>query len=128
MADLAKQLKRVGAGLGVLLVLGLLFALYANYSSGVRAGVPVKFSKKGVVFKTHEGELNVGGLTNSADGAIPTTWRFSIRKYEDEALAAMERAMTEQRRVKLHYNEKYVQLFWRGDTKYFVHEVEILED
>lgn len=36
--------------------------------------------------------------------------------------------MTEQKRVKLHYNEKYVQLFWRGDTKYFVHEVEILED
>jgi len=128
MADIAKQLKRVGAGLAVFLVLGLLFALYANYSSGIRAGVPVKFSRKGVVFKTHEGELNVGGLTNSEEGAIPTTWNFSVRKYEEEVLEDMERAMTEQKRVKLHYNEKYVQLFWRGDTTYFVYEVEILED
>jgi len=128
MADIAKQLKRVGAGLAVFLVVALLFVLYANYSSGVRAGVPVKFSRKGVVFKTHEGELNVGGLTNSEEGAIPTTWNFSVRKYEEEVLEEMERAMTEQKRVKLHYNEKYVQLFWRGDTKYFVYEVEILEE
>jgi hypothetical protein len=128
MADMAKQVKRVGAGVVLILVAALLFALYANYSSGIRAGVPVKFSRKGVVFKTHEGELNVGGLTNSDEGAIPTTWNFSVRRYEDEVLADMERAMTEQKRVKLHYNEKYLQLFWRGDTKYFVHQVEILED
>ncbi len=108
MADIAKQLKRVGAGLAVWLVLTLLFALYANYSSGVRAGVPVKFSRKGVVFKTHEGELNVGGLTNSEEGALPTSWNFSVRKYEEKVLEDMERAMTEQKRVKLHYNEKYV--------------------
>ena len=41
---------------------------------------------------------------------------------------ALERAMTEHKRVKLLYDEKYVQLFWRGDTPYFVHEVQILED
>ena len=128
MADIPKQVKRVGAGVVLILVAALLFALYANYSSGIRAGVPVKFSRKGVVFKTHEGELNVGGLTNSEDGAIPTTWNFSVRGYEEDVLSDLERAMTEQKRVKLHYNEKYVQLFWRGDTKYFVHEVEILEE
>ncbi len=128
MADLAKRLKRAGIGVGLLLVAGILFAFYANYSSGVRAGVPVKFSRKGVVFKTYEGELNVGGLTNSSEGAIPTTWNFSVRRSEDGVLEEMERAMTDQKRVKLHYNEKYLQLFWRGDTKYFVHEVEILED
>lgn len=128
MAEIPKQLKLVGAGLVVIIVAALLFGLYANYSDGVRAGVPVKFSKKGILFKTHEGHLNVGGLTNSTEGAIPTTWEFSVRGSEDEVLADMERAMTDQKRVKLHYNEKYVQLFWRGDTTYFVDDVEILED
>ena len=128
MAGFAKKLKIAGAGVAALVVLALSFVLFANYSSGVRAGVPVKFSKKGVIFKTYEGELNVGGLTNSADGAIPTTWQFSVRRSEDKVLEDMERAMTEHKRVKLVYNEKYVQLFWRGDTHYFVHEVEILED
>ena len=128
MAELAKKLKLTAAGGALLVVLVVCFVLFANYSSGVRAGVPVKFSKKGVVFKTYEGELNVGGLTNSDEGAIPTTWRYSVRRGEDEVLADVERAMTERKRVKLLYNEKYVQLFWRGDTKYFVHEVQILDD
>jgi len=126
--EVVKKLKFVGAGIAALLVLGLVFLLYADYSSGVRAGVPVKFSKKGVVFKTYEGELNVGGLTNSPDGAIPTTWSFSVRRSDDKVHQDMERAMTEHKRVKLHYSEKYVQLFWRGDTKYFVREVELLAD
>ena len=109
-------------------MLSLLFVMYANYSSGVRAGVPVKFSRKGVLFKTYEGELNVGGLTNTAEGAIPTSWKFSVRRSAEEVHAELERAMTEHRRVKLFYDEKFVQLFWRGDTKYFVSQVELLED
>lgn len=128
MSGFAKKLKIAGAGLVVLALLALSFVLYANYSAGVRAGVPVKFSKKGVVFKTYEGELNVGGLTNSADGAIPTTWTFSVRRSEDKVREDLERAMTNHKRVKLAYKEKYVQLFWRGDTKYFVDAVEILEE
>lgn len=125
---MAKYFK-IGAGIVVALALaGLLFVMYANYSSGLRAGVPVKFSRKGVIFKTYEGELNVGGLTNSQDGAIPTTWDFTVRRSDEKVRKDMERAMTEGRRVKLHYDEKYVQLFWRGDTVYFVHEVELLEE
>ena len=125
---MARTLKLAAAGIAALLVCSLLFVLYANYSTGVRAGVPVKFSRKGVVFKTYEGELNVGGLTNSAEGAIPTTWKFSVARSEEDVHQGMELAMTEHKRVKLHYVEKYVQLFWRGDTQYFVRKVEILED
>ena len=125
---MAKYLKIAGAVLVGLALTAVLFAMYANYSSGLRAGVPVKFSRKGVIFKTYEGELNVGGLTNSADGAIPTTWNFTVRRSNEKVQRDMERAMTEGRRVKLHYDEKYVQLFWRGDTPYFVREVELLND
>jgi hypothetical protein len=125
---MARTLKLTAAGVAALVLCSLLFMLYPNYSAGVRAGVPVKFSKKGVVFKTYEGELNVGGLTNSSEGAIPTTWKFTVARSEEQVHQDMERAMTEHKRVKLHYEEKYMQLFWRGDTPYFVHKVEILAD
>ena len=74
MAGFAKTLKIAAASVATLVVLALSFVLYANYSSGVRAGVPVEFSRKGVIFKTYEGELNLGGITNTAEGTIPTTW------------------------------------------------------
>lgn len=125
---MARQIKIAAAGIVVVAVASVLFMMYANYSTGVRAGVPTKFSRKGVIFKTYEGELNVGGVTNSPEGAIPTTWDFSVRRSDVEVQQKLERAMSESRRVKLHYDEKYVQLPWRGDTKYFVFQVDVLDE
>lgn len=110
-----------------ILVLVTLFIYYANYSTGYRAGVPTKISSKGVIFKTTEGTMNIGGMTNSADGTIPTTWDFTVRSSNDEVLTKIDQAIQNSQRVKLLYKEKYVRLFWLGDTKYFVYEVEIIE-
>ena len=120
-------IKRLGLILFGLFLLTMLFFYYANYSSGYRAGVATKISKKGVIFKTYEGTLNVGGLTNSSDGTIPTTWDFSIKRSNEEVLAKIDEAIQKSSRVKLLYKEKYVKLFWRGDTKHFVYDVEIIE-
>ena len=84
-------------------VLVILFALYGNYSSGERAGQVIKMSKKGYVFKTNEGQLNTGDIQQGI-------WNFSVKKSEPE----------------LHYDEKYVQIPFLGDTKYFVTKVEVL--
>jgi len=125
-----ENLKKIGikVGLGVLaLLIGIfLFFNYANFSSGYRAGVPIKVSKKGLLFKTWEGQLNVGGLTSSPEGAIPSTWEFSIYAHGEEVRDKIEEAISGGKRVKLHYHEKYVRFFWKGDTKYFVYKVEVL--
>jgi hypothetical protein len=102
------------------------FLYFANFSSGFRTGVPIKMSSKGVLFKTYEGEINVGGLTNTSEGAIPATWAFSVRKSERDVIEKIDEAIVHGNRVKLLYHEKYTKFFWLGDTKYFVHEVEIL--
>ena len=120
-------LKKVVYILIALFILVTLFLYYANYSTGYRAGVPTKISSKGIIFKTNEGTLNVGGLTNSADGAIPTTWDFTVKSSDDEVLNRIDEAIKNAKRVKLLYNEKYVKFFWRGDTKYFVYDVEVIE-
>jgi len=119
--------KRIALILIGLFILVMLFFYYANYSSGYRAGVTTKISKKGVLFKTREGTLNVGGLTNTNDGTIPTTWNFTVKKNDTAVLAKIDSAIQNSHRVKLLYNEKYVKLFWRGDTKYFVYDVEIID-
>jgi hypothetical protein len=123
--SLVKKVLMIAIALFILL---MLFFYYGNYSSGYRAGVATKISKKGVIFKTYEGTLNVGGLTNTSDGTIPTTWDFSVKTSDQEVLEKIDQAIQHSQRVKLLYKEKYVKLFWRGDTKYFVYDVEIINE
>ena len=127
MKGFVSILKKIGIVILLLAIAVFVFLNMANYSSGFRAGVPTKFSKKGVIIKTHEGTLNVGGLTNSSEGAIPTTWDFTVKKSADSVIAKLDNAFLQGNRVKLMYEEKYVKFFWLGDTKYFVYDVEILE-
>jgi hypothetical protein len=120
-------LKKILAGIIFLAIAVFIFLNMANYSTGFRAGVPIKISKKGVIIKTYEGQMNVGGLTTSSEGTIPTQFDFTVRKSADSVLTKIDDAILHGKRVKLHYNEKYVKFFWLGDTKHFVFDVEILE-
>jgi len=111
----------------VLGILTMLFLYFADYSEGTRAGIPMKLSKKGVLFKTWEGQLNVGGISNTPDGAIPTVWEFSIPKSADSVIVKLNKAIDEGKRAKVFYHEKYMRFFWRGDTKHYAYDVQIIE-
>ena len=119
-------LKKAGIVFLLILIAVFVFLHVANYSTGYRAGTPTKISSKGVLIKTTEGTLNIGGLTNTAEGAIPTTWDFSVRRSADSVITKIDNAILTGDRVKLMYKEKYVKFFWLGDTKYFVYDVETL--
>lgn len=121
-------LRKILLALGGIVLLFILFAYYANFSSGFRVGVPVKLSKKGVLVKTFEGQLNIGGLTSGEQGVIPTQWDFTVPNSNDMALKRIESAMEKGVRAKLYYKEKYIKLPWRGDTKYFVYQVELMSE
>jgi hypothetical protein len=118
----------------VFLVIALgvvLYLFFGNYSEGYRAGTMIKFSQKGYIFKTHEGELNLGMVLNDQPQHTPTEinniWRFSVAGGKDSVIAVINDALLSGKRVKLHYHEKFYQLFWRGDTKYFVDDAEIVK-
>ncbi|MEM1123610.1 MAG: hypothetical protein AAGJ18_24445, partial [Bacteroidota bacterium] len=105
--------------LGILTGVGYLIFANMNYSVGSRAGELIKISEKGVVFKTYEGQLSLGGLTmtnTGSDANIGNVWEFSVT----------DKAVFEQmdqlrgKKVILTYKEKYRTLPWRGDTKYLV--------
>jgi hypothetical protein len=108
----------------VFLLIFYVFGYYANYSSGFRVGVPMKVSKKGIIMKTHEGQLNVGGFGAGTDGNMTTLWQFSVPSSADTVLPKLDRAIEQGKRVKLFYQEKFIKLPWRGETKYMVYDVQ----
>src|SRR5262245_2740089 len=120
-------MSRIGSILGVvLLVLLLLVALYIwamlswPYSEGERAGILQKFSSKGWLCKTHEGELAI----SIVPGVTPVIWDFSVR---DVSLAPQINAALG-KRVVLHYREhRGLPTRCFGDTSYFVTAVRVVE-
>ena len=123
----AAKPRRRGKLLLILFVLLLLviggFALYVwislhfNYSDGERAGYVQKFSHKGWICKTWEGELAMVNLP----GTMPELFHFSVR---DDAVAQKINQSLGQR-VRLHYEQhKGVPTDCFGETEYFVTLVE----
>ena len=103
--------------LGSILALFLLyfaFIYYVPYSEGTRAGELIKFSHKGVIVKTYEGEISQG-----ISGA--QIFPFSVLDEEKEVIEKMKEYQG--RYVKLTYVERYATFFFWGDTKYFITEV-----
>jgi hypothetical protein len=87
-----------------------------NYSEGERAGLLQKFSRKGWICKTYEGELALYVVA----GVAPEIWYFSVR---DPALAR-QLATAVGQRVQLHYSEhRGVPTECFGETGYFVDRI-----
>ncbi|MBV6655079.1 MAG: hypothetical protein KI786_15040 [Mameliella sp.] len=100
---------------------GYLWVCNWTYSQGTRAGTLIKISNKGVVFKTYEGQLNLGGFRqNASDGLTGNIWEFSV--WEDDIYDQLQNF--EGKQVKLYYREKYKSMPWQGDTNYFIYQVE----
>ncbi|MES2152584.1 MAG: hypothetical protein V4508_22630 [Pseudomonadota bacterium] len=102
----------------------LLFVLYTwltlswSYSNGERAGYLQKFSKRGWICKTWEGEI----LLSSMPGAIPERFEFSVR---DEEVARQLLAATGKRVLLTYAQRKGVPSSCFGETEYFIEKVAV---
>jgi hypothetical protein len=104
----------------VFLAIYIFINMSYTYSEGNRAGRLIKFSHKGYVFKTYEGELNLGGINNMNGGVLMNNmWLFSVA---DKSVAD-SLSQHEGTDVILHYKEKLSTLPWRGDSKYIVDSI-----
>ncbi len=92
------------------------FTLSWSYSDGERAGVVQKFSRKGWICKTYEGELAL----YIVGGVAPEIWAFSVR---DPAVVEQLNASVGER-VRLHYTEhRGVPTSCFAETGFFVDRV-----
>lgn len=112
--------------LAVLAFILLYLTTKVSYSEGDRAGIVSKFSEKGFVLKTHEGELNVGAQSDAGNLSI-NIWHFSVANNDPEIIKKLSDSMLAGKRVRLHYEQKYMKYFWLGDTEYYVTNVDVEE-
>ncbi len=91
------------------------FVYYVPFSEGYRSGELIKFSRKGILAKTWEGEISQG-----ISGA--QIFEFSVEDNEKEVIEKLKDFQGKY--VKVTYKERYSNFFWLGDTKHFIIEVE----
>ena len=94
-------------------------ALGYSYSSGERVGYLNKFSKKGWLCKTYEGEISMVNLPGQLAGAF----EFTVR---DDSIAALINKAQGQRVAVSYTQHKGLPTSCFGETDYFVKGVKVL--
>jgi len=123
---LLKKVKKISRFVGIILIIFLAVFIYwkyfMTYSDGYRAGLLQKFSHKGNVFKTYEGEIILSSVKSTNNVALASEkFFFSVT---DEKLATRLDTIQGQFII-VHYHQKNGKLFWRGESHYFVDEVKL---
>jgi hypothetical protein len=95
---------------------------FYTYSEGYRAGLLQKFSSKGTLFKTYEGEMILSSVSSSRDVALASE-KFLFTLTNRSLVRQFDTIQGEM--VIVHYKQKNGSLFWRGDSQYLVDSVKI---
>jgi hypothetical protein len=105
--------------IAILTILGVsVEGIMPTYAEGVREGYITKFSKKGFLWKTWEGQIQVG---TGEQAALQAPHDFSV---SDAELAAEIRSRLG-KRVVLHYRQWLVMPFSVGESGYDVVKIDI---
>src|SRR5436190_23035029 len=111
--------KSIAAAVGALVIASALYVLAVtlwSYSSGERAGWVQKFSSKGWLCKTWEGEMAIVSMPGT------TTEKFFFTVWDDATAEEINKVMG--KRVSLHYEEKVgIPTRCFGETRYYVTKV-----
>jgi hypothetical protein len=132
---MTKKILFGGVALLVIAAVGALLVADYTYSDGMRKGTMSKFSRKGFLCKTWEGELAMANF--SRDGTLgrdnrgtDNTFYFSVD--DKETAQKLQQAMRDHSVVNLAYQQKLFPLSWaipgfcQRRTEYEVHEVETI--
>lgn len=117
-----KILKWTLSILVIFLVLFIYWKYFYTYSEGYRAGLLQKFSSKGNIIKTYEGEMILSSVSSSRDIALASE-KFLFTLTNKTLVRQLDTIQGEM--VIVHYRQKNGTLFWRGDSQYLVDSVKL---
>jgi hypothetical protein len=104
----------------IILSIFIYWKYFYTYSSGYRAGLLQKFSHKGNIIKTYEGEMVLSSVTSNSNVAIASEkFYFSVIN----SVLARQLDTIQGQMVIVHYRQKNGVLFWHGDSEYLVDSV-----
>ena len=114
----------------LILAIGLMTTLIScseNYSNGERIGVITQFSDTGVIWKSHEGHLNV--TQTGMNSSVPFDFSVDNDRDQTDLIKTIDSAAQYGWKVKIIYHETIGKNWFnnRGATDHFVEKVEVLE-
>lgn len=95
---------------------------FYTYSEGYRAGLLQKFSNKGALFKTYEGEMILSSVSSTSNVAIASE-KFFFSVTNKDLVHMFDTLQGEN--VIVHYIQKNGAVFWRGDSNYLVDSIKL---
>jgi len=126
--EFKRTVKKVGYWSVFILVVIIAAFIYwkyvFTYSKGYRSGLLQKFSEKGMLFKTYEGELILSSVQSNANVAIASD-KFVFSVTDDAVARQIEQIQG--KNVVVHYHEKKGTLPWRGESNYIVDSVRVAD-
>jgi hypothetical protein len=98
---------------------------FFTYSEGYRAGLLQKFSYRGNMFKTYEGEMILSSVESNRNVSLASEkFYFSVKNNTiAKKLEQLEGYM-----VVVHYQQKHGVLMWQGETPYYVDSVRVVTE
>jgi hypothetical protein len=117
----------------MMIAVGIILGLSSckeNYSNGEKVGNLIEFTKKGVIWDSWEGRLN---LTQTGMNTSGEPFEFSFdndRGDQDSLINLMKKAQVEGWKLKIRYHEVWgmKNVFSnRGETDYFVDDITVLD-
>ncbi len=108
----------------VVLIIGayIYWSFFFTFSDGYRAGLLQKFSRKGNIFKTYEGEMILSSVQSNKNVALASEkFVFSVSDTD----VALQLEKLQGKNVVVHYTEKNQTLPWRGETVFIVSSVKL---
>ena len=106
----------------VFLAVLVYFKYFFTYSEGYRAGLLQKFSHKGVLVKTYEGEMVLSSVSSTRDVALASE-KFLFTVVNKNLIREFDTLQGEN--IIIHYRQKKNSIFWRGDSPYLVDSVKM---
>ncbi len=117
-----KILKWIIALLVIIICVFIYVKYFYTYSEGYRSGLLQKFTSKGLLFKTYEGELIQSSVSSTRDVTLASE-KFQFSVTNKSLLREFETLQGDM--VIVHYRQKNGTLFWRGESPYLVDSVRI---
>jgi hypothetical protein len=119
-------MKKFAGTFSIVLILFLVgfvyYKYYFTYTTGYRSGLLQKFSYKGTIFKTYEGEMILSSIRSNTNVALASEkFLFSV----SQETVAKQLELLQGRMVTVHYHGKNGTLPWRGDSEYIVDSVKL---
>ncbi|MEK6927599.1 MAG: hypothetical protein AABX11_04140 [Nanoarchaeota archaeon] len=90
-----------------------------------------KISQKGAIWRTHEGQMALEGISGQGQSLGANVWNFAIDNYlpsdeKQKLVSKLQESMNSGKKVKIHYVEMVRTFPWRSESDVLIQNVDYI--